>query len=513
MKEIKSFLAITLTLVFVAPIIFLAVPYKVAAALPVIDVANSVHNTLDKVIQISTEIANVAEKINTYVFEPLAFVLSGEILKAITGGIISFVIGEANGTGVPQFVVDVQESLRTVSDSHALAFIRDFGEHSNSPFASSIRLSIEDEYFSKTSLAGFWARNMSTLRQSSRFYTDDYLRGDWRRGGIHSWFALTIRTENNPYLLHQESQRQLQGIVGSGAGGATGARLEELKWGNGFMSWCGGAFGEDYDLPEEQETSHPGDDCIDKVTGETLKIKTPGTVIADALNRAFSSEQEKIVRMGNVGPQVNEILGNIATVLQTVEFAKSVLGGSGSGGLAGIRTTTSSNTRSSLSEYTDTPGFLGATQSGVYQSGSGGAQIGTNILSRTDQYESAWKSIETSANSASVALNDLKISCPDLAPEADAALTGPVASVLTQVNIALNTVATTRATVSVLQAEISASDTSTTENPLPRIQDLDALTPTTQDLSDTITKLTSFVDQMELLSANALARKENCSLL
>src|SRR3989344_8405212 len=110
----------------------------------------------------------------------------------ITAGVIAFVIGKANGTGVPQFVVDVQRSLQTVGDSRALAFFDQYGRNSNSPFAASITSSLRNSYLQKTSLAGFWAANMNTL---ARFSPDvnAYLAGNWSQGGVAAWFALTTQ--------------------------------------------------------------------------------------------------------------------------------------------------------------------------------------------------------------------------------------------------------------------------------------------------------------------------------
>ena len=50
--------------------------------------------------------------------------------------------GKTNGTGTPQFVQNVRSYTQTVGDVQALAFLSQWGQHSNSPFASSISSSI-----------------------------------------------------------------------------------------------------------------------------------------------------------------------------------------------------------------------------------------------------------------------------------------------------------------------------------------------------------------------------------
>ncbi len=529
----SSFIATVLTVVLIAPSVFFVAPQKAHAQLLTYDAVNWIENALSAVQETTSAVANVAEKVNTYVLQPLAFVLSGELLKAITTGIINFAIGEANGTGAPQFVADIQETLRTVSTRQAQGFFNGIGRNSNSPFASSIRSSLEDEFYSKSSLKGFWERNMSTMRQSSHLYSDNYLRGDWSRGGMRSWFALTTRIENNPYTLHQQMQRQLQDQIGHEKVGAVEARIQEVAWGNGFMSWCG-EFGKSYNPASSTSStapgvvsSSPGDDCVDE-DGNKAKIKTPGNVIAESLNKALGNDQDRIVRMGDVGPQVNQILNNMQQVAQTVNFAKSLLGGAGAGGLAGAGTKTSSQTNSSVGQY-NTAGSLGATQAGVYQANIG--EIGASVLTRATQYETAWKTVETSAKSAVAVLGTLKTSCTNYASEVDSVLAGPVASALAQVSIASTTVATTRATIAKLKADVAAATTSTKENFLPRIQLADTLPPTSGDISDAVNKSTVFddavatpagslnvsadslVDQMNLISANASALKASCAVL
>ena len=71
--------------------------------------------------------------------------------------------------------------------------------------------------------------------------------------------------------------------------------------------------------------------------------------------------------MGNVGPQINSILGNIATILKTVDFATKILGGPSSGGLFGDDTPTGRAKNSPLRQYTSPPGNLGVTNAAVYK--------------------------------------------------------------------------------------------------------------------------------------------------
>lgn len=581
---IKS-LAIFLTVVLIAPSAFLVAPQRAQALFGIGDIVfdptnwiqetiTAVQSTLSGIADPISAAANVAMKINELYLQPLAFILSGNLLKMITAGVIQFVIGKANGTGIPQFVTDVNQSLQTVSDSRALAFLQQMGRNSNSPFASSISSSLRNDYLSKTSLAGFWARNMNTLARSSP-NVNAYLAGDWRQGGVGAWFALTTQIQNNPYTLYQSSQAQLASQVGPGAGGATGARLSELSWGNGFGSWCGATgtvppdaqrqvFDDGSTLVTDSTGGttatnatgiNPGDPCTN-ADGSPGIIKTPGSVIVATLNKALGSQQDSILRMGNVGPQITSILRDVGTIMSTVNFATQILGnaslGTATGGLLGADRTSASNPTSRLAQFAPTTpsgafnpnaSYLGTSNSAVYRDAASSPEVSSDVNVRVIQYESSWNTIKASANTASTSVRALIDFCttsantatnnPDFvsasraqAVSAQTALTTQVAPVLTQANTAFTTVASARAEVARVQAELSSNTAGTaTSNTVADLPALQTMHPTMEDVAramqdaqsigqataDPAESLTvsggSLVDRMNLLGANADALK------
>ena len=592
-RPLTTALAIFLTVVLIAPSAFLVAPPKAHAALTsVIEVGlnlfentiGAIEETLNVISTYTNTAANVAEQINTYVLQPLAFVLSGNLMKMLTSGVIAFVIGKANGTGVPQFVVDVNQSLQTVGDSAALAYLRQFGTNSNSPFSASIASALKNNYLQKTSLAGFWAANMNTLARTSP-NVPAYLSGRWSQGGIAAWFALTTQTQNNPYTFYQVSQAQMAGLVGSGAGGATGVRLSQLSWGQGFMSWCGAREGttEDNDGTAMEETTtedndgtamesggvNPGDPCTDE-DGNPGTIKTPGSLIKSTLDKVLGGQQDQIVRMGNVGGQITGILSNIATVMQTAQFASQILGGSDSGGLFGVDSPTAGNSRSALYNFTPTQNaggftsdYLGVSNSSIYQSAATIGASGSDKAKLIEMYQSGWDAIGASANAASINLTDLANFCTTAAntesasespntafinaargqaTDAQTALATEVAPVLNRVAAVGPITAVALAMVEKIQCELNApantvvycdlksptvptnvtteypADMQTLQTMPPTAEDVAALQQESQDFggigaqenpagSLTVSANPSVVDQMNLISANAQALK------
>ncbi|MDO8742228.1 MAG: hypothetical protein Q7J45_01640 [bacterium] len=485
-RFLNTVAAIFLSITIAIPSTFVVAPQR-AHAIPVAIIEDiptwvntgiiQIKSTLSYISQVTETAAMVALQIDAYVLQPLAFVLSGNLLKIITQGVINFVIGKANGTGAPQFVADIQASLQLISDQQTLSYLDAYMRSSQSPYAGSIVSALRKDYLNKTSLAGFWAQNMDTLRRTSP-NPYGYLRGNWLMGGVTTWFALTTQQQNNPYWLIQSSQSALASLIGPSVGGATGSRVLDIRNGQGFVSWCGesdsdlGAFTTDpraqnatvraeqsadeaynaayqeaYSANPNRSTQellgiatvaaesarntameqsraenrsvsgqapllgvNPGDPCT-RSDGKTGSIKTPGSVILSGLNKALGGQQDSVVRMGNVGPEINTILGNIATVIKTVDFAAKILGGPGSGGLFGVANASGANSRSLLRQYADAPGNLGVTNADVLQSAASLSSAGPDMLDRVARYESATSLIQTAANTASTSVSSLLRLC------------------------------------------------------------------------------------------------------
>jgi len=555
------------------------------------DFISTVKGILTQVNTFTTAAATYASYINTYILQPIAFVMSGQLMKALTASVMKYVIGKANGTGVPQFTVDIQKSLRSISDFQKNAYLRQVSL-TNSPFATSIAQALDIDYNQSTSLAGFWAQNQCTLGQNIPTYQPGYLAGNWSEGGTAAWFQLTTQTQNNPYILYQSSAAQLSKMTSSGITGGPSARVQELSWGQGFMSWCGtsdsatqtqNAASSGYQACIAQCNNvgytdtcanscganfatdggiiagggiNPGDPCTNLDTGAAGTIQTPGSTIKATLDKVLGSQQDRLVQMGNISTQVNSILGNIGTVLNTINLAANILGGgdTGSGGLLGAgqpsgaltkfnapnSTASSSLTTgygTSVSQINGaaaasavtaatqqststnlTPADLGLT-GGTANGGSTPADMNTRI----QQYKVAWGTISSAATTASSSLQTMIYTChtnlngsSPYETSAQNALSTEVAPVFTQV---ANSTAITDAAMIQLYAVLNEPKTSSTYTT--DLQKLNSMPPTASDVATAQYNATSYgaavatpkgsltvsgssiVDQMNLLSANA----------
>jgi hypothetical protein len=219
-------------------------------------------------------------------------------------------------------------------------------------------------------------------------------------------------------------------------------------------------------------------------------------------------------------------------VLQTVQFASQILGGPGSGGLFGVDAPSSSGGSSRLSQFSNTPGYLGATQTSVFQSAASSPTSGSDMTARVATYQSSWSSIQSAAKSAESTLADTAKFCrssglPGSVEQATAmenAIATEIVPIYTRVATASTTVAAALFMVQKVQSEFNSS-TAPGSTYSSDLQTLQLMAPTQNDVANaaqlsqvaqsaiatpagsfTVTG-TSLVDQMNLLSTNALAVK------
>ncbi|MDP2594195.1 MAG: hypothetical protein Q8P36_02560 [bacterium] len=216
------------------------------------DTISAVKATASHLLQITETAAEYAQYIKAYILDPLAFLMGGNLQKSITSSILNFV----NKNKL--YVQNLPGYLQNVGDVQAYAFLNQFSSNSNSPFASTITSSLRANYLQQTSMAGFFAANRNTLSQSSPNYRS-FLAGNWSQGGTSAWFALTTQDQNNPYLLYYRAQDQMTRSVQNMAA----AKLAQLNWGKGFLSWCGSGVNTTSSLGSGEGGGYGGGDTID----------------------------------------------------------------------------------------------------------------------------------------------------------------------------------------------------------------------------------------------------------
>lgn len=558
---ISGLLVILMTAVTV-PAVFFAVPQRASAQASAIScvsnllggAATGVKDLLgvpvsNLTIQTETTItggATLGNCLDTTILKPLARMLARIVLQQITASTINWITGK-NGSGKPSFVTNLSVNLQGVGDAVALPFIARISTGFNSPFGLAISSSLQTKYLQQTSLAGFFSANQCTLSRSSS-NPNAFIAGDWSKGGIPEWFALTTQTQNNPYTLYQAAESQVQSSIGQ----AQTNRRQDIVSGSGFLSWCGTTAAADQTQGQASSgyqaciaqcdangytaacadsctanfsqsggsiggaTSsgvNPGASCTNS-DGTPGNIQTPGSVLHDYTSKAVvGAGIDQLVS----AQDLDQALGAIAMAL-----VNQVLG---SGGLLGA-SSPSSSSRPAIT--TQLQGYSGDTTS---SSGSAVA-VSQSALARLATYTSAWQTIVKAEQVASSTVTQLLNACPNQASAAQAALTTELAPVLAQAQSAFSSYADTRALALKVQAESTATNSPTNAATLSADTQLLAIAPpTSAEVAATQQNAQvsggaranpagslnvssgTLVDQMNLIGANASALLPNCGII
>jgi len=151
------------------------------------------------------------------------------------------------------------------------------------------------------------------------------------------------------------------------------------------------------------------------------------------------------------------------------------------------------------------------------------------MLNRASQYESAWNTITSAANSASASVTALSNSCAVRMSAAQTALATEIAPVLARAVTASTTIATARAMVQKIQTELTSTAAGAGGAYSADMQALQSMSPTLTEVTNaqrdaqvfgTATtspsgSLTasggSVVDRMNIIGTNAQALKLTCT--
>lgn len=440
------------------------------------------------------------------VLKPLARAMIRMALQQITAGIINWING-GNGTGQPSFVLNLSVHLQSVGDAVALPFITTVRTAMNPTFGASIASSLLRKYAQQTSVGGFLAANQSTFARVSP-NPDAFLAGNFSQGSIPAWFSLTTKSNNNPFMIADASENQLNNLVNQ----AKVNRRQDLNQSGGYLSWCGvnQTTTEDNDGTAMELGVNPGVSCIKD--GKEGNVQTPGTVIRDFTKKAVvDSGMDQLINPQDLDVAFSAIV--------TALF-RNVLGGTG---LFGSSQTTGAQSSAITSQLNNT-----ATDNSSAMTAAN--TVADAAIARVNNSNIAWNTIATAANSAFQAATSLKNTCTSQATNAQAAI-AQATQVINQTQTVSSATSDTHVAALNLKQE-AATVTTTNVTAMNKLtadtQTLSTMPPTAADVTYAQNQANAYdgataspegslnvsggslVDQMNLISKNAQALNASC---
>ncbi len=308
-----------------------------SAALIPIQIANLVETVFTAVKAAADFVIQTWLHLKESVLDGLTWLLGEEMLADMTADIVDW--ANSGFDGSPAFIENLDDFLLEHADRRIGEFINNLGGIGSfvcDPFRPNVQLSV--------ALHWDYEREYSTpeCTVTEIFDTmddfEDFIAGDFRRGGWEGWFEVTSNPQNTPYGSVLTAQRQAMQA-------AAREKEEESKktdWSQGHKS-----------IENCEDIPGPFGDK------EVCNIVTPGFLQADSLAKAVGTGQDRVVE----ADEFNEAFGLLLAGLSGEIFS------GGDAGLLGL----SGGTGDAYSGYSR-GSFVDDLRDGVVDgSGSGGA--------------------------------------------------------------------------------------------------------------------------------------------
>lgn len=285
----------------------------------VFDPTNFVQTTITAIESVFTSGAtgvsaanSVSENLRTYVLNPLAWAVAKAAVNAITQSIVTWI--NSGFEGSPAFATNLNNNLRQVGDAVATGFINELTNMVvvNSPYLEGVIGTVARGYLLYTSREAIVERLRYTLGNYAQNEAA-FRQGQFSQGGFNAWFSITRECGNDPFCVEMSAQEELVNRIDA----QTQARLTELGWGRGFLSWrnC-----PDAEQADGQDTTVGATELTDEDRTSNCTISTPGSVIESQLEHSLGSG----IRQLELADSFNEIIGALAG-----QLVSQIFGGTG----------------------------------------------------------------------------------------------------------------------------------------------------------------------------------------
>jgi len=268
-----------------------------AAAVPVNDLALNIQTTYGNTLKSS-------DTFRDNFLNCITRSLARAAVQQITASVVNWINSGFNGQ--PSFVVNYKQFFNNVADVAAGEFIRGSSlSFLCSPFQLKIRIALAQSYARRNAQS---CTLTSVIKNVDKFMSGSFSQGGW--GGM---LQFTTIPTNNPFGAFAYAQAGLQ----TAQSNALGIKQQDYIIGKGFLS-------------SQKEVCKGVDPVSGQKTGCTMVTVTPGSTIADALNKSLGAGQDQL----GLAKSFDEIVNALLTQLMVKTLQNGLSSVSGNQGYA-----------------------------------------------------------------------------------------------------------------------------------------------------------------------------------
>lgn len=176
----------------------------------------------------SVPVLDGPQSIKELIEDCLIWALKAALIEALTGRTVNWV--QTGMDGNPAFVTNVNESLRSVADKAAGAYISSVVPLLCSPFQVDVQLALT-ELYRQSQRIDYFSRVSCPLSQITD-NIEDFTNGNFYAGGWEAWYSVVT----NPYSSRIGSIVAGSNEIGIRVSSATGQFTQKINLGSGFLS-------------------------------------------------------------------------------------------------------------------------------------------------------------------------------------------------------------------------------------------------------------------------------------
>ncbi|MFT7507134.1 MAG: hypothetical protein ACI92I_000273 [Acidimicrobiales bacterium] len=277
--------------------------FGIGDAVFVVGGSGTIQETLSAASNAITAGIQEAFFIKEFTLDPIFHGLAKMVLKSMTQSILTWI--NSGFQGSPAFVTDLGQFLQDAADQVVGDFIYNDPALNFlcSPFQLDVKIALAETYQAQSSGEDFASEAQCTLSDVTD-NVEGFLNGSFSQGGWDSWFEVTQNPSNTPTGAYLAAEAEMHARIVNEQGQA----IKELDWGDGFLSFkvC-------------DDTNGSGKNC---------NISTPGTVIANQINKTLGAGQDELIAADEVNEIISALFAQLAK--QAITGINGLLGLGGS---------------------------------------------------------------------------------------------------------------------------------------------------------------------------------------